>query len=246
MIVAFASAKSSPGVTTAVVALASMWPDGREVLLVEADPAGGDIAARLELPSDPGIVSLAAHGRRSIESDDVREHAQVLPGARAASAVLAPTSGEQAAVALMSMRGRLPTALAGLRGVDVLVDCGRLEGTSAAIDLASAADLLVWVTRPDVVEIHHLHARIAAVGRRQASAVLLVGDTPYNAAEVGAALELPVLGAIAVDGRAATALRGDGGGRSLDRSALFRSARAVAEVIVAVPEPTVDVEERSA
>ena len=46
-LIGFTSAKGSPGVTTSALALTLCWhhATGRTALLVEADPAGGDIAA---------------------------------------------------------------------------------------------------------------------------------------------------------------------------------------------------------
>src|SRR5690242_12871160 len=43
MLIALTSAKGSPGVTTAALALALCWP--RPVVLAELDPAGGDVLA---------------------------------------------------------------------------------------------------------------------------------------------------------------------------------------------------------
>ena len=40
---AFGSARHSPGVTTSLLALAAAWPADRQVLVIEADPAGGDL-----------------------------------------------------------------------------------------------------------------------------------------------------------------------------------------------------------
>jgi hypothetical protein len=40
-LIALAADKGSPGVTTAAVALAAVWP--RRVRLAETDPAGGDL-----------------------------------------------------------------------------------------------------------------------------------------------------------------------------------------------------------
>ena len=63
-LVALASAKGSPGVTTASLVFGALWP--RQVLLAECDPAGGDVAIRMTAPagaplgSDRGLVSLAA------------------------------------------------------------------------------------------------------------------------------------------------------------------------------------------
>src|SRR5947209_19017441 len=73
---AFASVKASPGVTTLCQVLALAWPEDRAVVVVEADPAGGDLAARLELRAEPGLVSLAAAGRRGLTGAVVLEHAQ--------------------------------------------------------------------------------------------------------------------------------------------------------------------------
>src|SRR3982074_1468642 len=54
-LIAIASDKGAPGVTTAALALAAVWP--RPVLLAECDPAGGDLVYRFPAvgggPLDP-------------------------------------------------------------------------------------------------------------------------------------------------------------------------------------------------
>jgi len=45
-LIAFASVKGSPGVTTTVLALASVWPTSQHLIVAELDPAGGDLATR--------------------------------------------------------------------------------------------------------------------------------------------------------------------------------------------------------
>src|SRR5690349_8055088 len=59
-IIAFVSAKGSPGVTTTALACALSWD--RPVLLAECDPAGGDLLAgylgKLEIPP-MGLLQLA-------------------------------------------------------------------------------------------------------------------------------------------------------------------------------------------
>ncbi|HEV8165498.1 MAG TPA: hypothetical protein VGR74_13810, partial [Actinomycetota bacterium] len=77
-LLALAAAKASPGVTTTAVALAATWPAERGVLLVEADPGGGDLAAWFGLAVEPGLVSLAAARRSTPPS--VQGHTQPLPG----------------------------------------------------------------------------------------------------------------------------------------------------------------------
>jgi hypothetical protein len=63
--------------------------------------------------------------------------------------------------------------------------------------------------------------------------VVLIGERPYSAAEVEAAVGLKVIGVLADDDRAAAMLNGEPGSASaLSRSSLVRSARGVARAIV--------------
>ena len=232
--IAFASAKGSPGVTTAVTALAAAWPAERALLVAEVDPSGGDLVVRLDLATEPGLVSLAAAGRRELGADRLIEHTQVLaaPGGAEGAVrrvLVAPVSAEQATVSLSALRGGLGRVLDEL-DLDVLVDCGRLDPSSPAFDLAVNASLLVMVARPVVAEVHHLSSRLASAKPRAVS-LLLVGDRPYSVAEVGATVGASPLGTLPVDVRAAAVLS-EGhphAGRVLRRAALLRDARALAE-----------------
>src|SRR2546430_9063892 len=83
-LVAVASDKGAPGVTTASVVLAAVWP--RPVLLAECDPAGGDLLYRFPAADggrlDPGrgLLSLAVAARRGLRPEQVWEHTQTLRG----------------------------------------------------------------------------------------------------------------------------------------------------------------------
>ena len=70
-LVAVASVKGAPGVTTTALALAAAWPaavdGGVRPVVVEADAAGGDVAARLGLPHAPGLLDVAVAARRPDE-----------------------------------------------------------------------------------------------------------------------------------------------------------------------------------
>src|ERR687892_746095 len=172
--VAFASAKASPGVTTAIAALAATWPAERDLVVAELDPSGGDLVVRFDLATEPGLVSLAAAGRRQLDRSTFVDHTQPLPFvARAGAAssedgadagtrrvLVGPVAADQAGAALAALRGGLPGVLSSLPA-DVLVDCGRLDPGSAAHDVASEADLLVVVARPVVGEVHHLASRVS-------------------------------------------------------------------------------------
>src|ERR687892_1308594 len=164
--VAFASAKASPGVTTAIAALAATWPAERDLVVAELDPSGGDLVVRFDLATEPGLVTLAASGRRDLGPETLLAHTQALPrlaedDGAARRVLTAPVSADQATAALTALRGGLPRALDAV-DADVLVDCGRLDPTSPAYDVAVGAQLLVMMTRPVVGEVHHLSARLAA------------------------------------------------------------------------------------
>lgn len=84
MLIAFASAKGSPGVTTTVNALGAIWP--HDVVVADFDPAGGDLALRHRDPEgeplDPerGLLSLAAAARRGVAEAHLAEHLQTADG----------------------------------------------------------------------------------------------------------------------------------------------------------------------
>jgi len=233
-VIAFASAKSSPGVTTTVTALAASWPAERDLHIVEVDPAGGDLVVRFEMPPEPGLVTLAATGRRDLSRDTYLAHTQALPSDVGADGpirriLLAPVAADQASAALGALRGGLPKVLASL-DADVLVDCGRLDPYSPAFDVATQADLLVVVARPILSEIHHLASRLPTINAR-ATSLLAIGDKPYGVSDVATVVGATPLGTIPMDDRAAQALTlgHPHGLRVLRRSRLLRDARSVAE-----------------
>lgn len=220
-VIVVATAKHSPGATTTALALAdAASAGGRPVVVVEADPAGGDVAARFGLSTDPGLVSLAAAARRDVTSRTLDEHTQVLPsGVRA---VVAPTSVDQAAAALRALADAGPALWAGR---DVVIDVGRLDPSSPALFLAAAAGQVVWVTRPTVEGVEHVRSRAAALRGVCRSVVVLVGERPYTARDVTAAIGLPVVGVLADDSRGAAAVAT--ASRAAWASVLARSARSV-------------------
>ena len=65
-VIAFTSAKGSPGVSTVVLGLGAVWTQAqpeRRVLVVEADPAGGEAAVGLlqgRVDASRGLLALAA------------------------------------------------------------------------------------------------------------------------------------------------------------------------------------------
>ena len=156
-LIALASVKSSPGVTTAALALASAWKAERR-LLVEADPSGGDLGLWLGLPAAAGLAGLAAAARHGHEAGLPWRYARELAGGT--HLITAPAGAEQAAVCVAALTAAgLPQELAA--GPEpALADCGRLYPGSPALAVAAAAAVTLLVVRPRVSELAHLEPRI--------------------------------------------------------------------------------------
>jgi MinD-like ATPase involved in chromosome partitioning or flagellar assembly len=229
-VLALASVKHSPGVTTAGLALAAAWSSDTNAVLVEADPAGGDLAARLGLALDPGLVSLAAAGRHQAAVLDIGAHTQPMPAG--GLVLVGPTAPEQAVAAVAGLGARVPEAIT-RTGTHAVIDCGRWYPGSPACPAWQSADLALVVAQPTVEGIEHIRARTVALTASAAGrlAVLLVGDRPYRPAEVEEVLALPVIGVIAIDPRGATAALSGAQAAAARRSSLVRSARTVLDRI---------------
>ena len=227
--VALASFKHSPGVTTAALALGVAA--GESSIVVEADPSGGDIAARAGLTLEPGAMTLAAAARHAGTRLDLDAHTQHLPAG--AAVLVSPPAPDLARAALATIGPRLTAAFDDLLG---FIDLGRADGLESVIERAPRADLLLLLAEPTVAGVEHLRARLAgAIEPRETQiAIVLVGDRPYRPAEVEATLGLPVLGSLAVDPRGVAALYGD---RAARRTLVARSARSVLDAILSLTTP---------
>ena len=160
-LVAFGANRSAPGVTTAVLALGAVWArDGRQPLVVEADPDGGVLVARFGLNAHPNLTELAGRSRAGLRPTDAWDHAQALPGGL--NAVVAHPSAEQTHAALRAGAARIGEHLAGLDHTDVLLDAGHLGPASPSLALLDSAALTVLVLRPRLDEITALAQRLPA------------------------------------------------------------------------------------
>jgi MinD-like ATPase involved in chromosome partitioning or flagellar assembly len=232
-LIALASVKSSPGVTTTALALAAGWKSAQRRLLVEADPSGGDLGLWLGLPAAPGLAGLAAAARHAHDASLPWEHARELAGGT--RLVTAPAGAKQAAacVAALTAAG-LPAELAA-SGDPVLADCGRLDPGSPALPLAAAAAVTILVVRPRVSELAHLEPAIRDLEQAGLRLALLLApgtrqppEPCYPAGEIAAALGVPVRAGLPADPRAAAQLaRHAGDPRPSRRLPLLREAAAI-------------------
>lgn len=236
-LIALASVKSSPGVTTTALALASVWKAERR-LLVEADPSGGDLGLWLGLLADSGLAGLAAAARHGHEAGLPWRHARELAGGT--HLVTAPAGAEQAAacVAALAATGLAQELAAGEE--PALADCGRLYPGSPALAVAAAAQVTLLVVRPRVSELAHLEPRVR--GLEQAGLRLAVvlapdgrrppGEPTYPADEIARVLGVRVQATLPVDPRALEQLaRRTGDPGPARRLRLLREAAAVTEAL---------------
>jgi hypothetical protein len=215
-------------VSTVLQLIASSLGDAAAVpVVVEADAAGGVLAARYELSLTPGFVTLAESLRKS-ETPPLLDHAQRLPSG-VACVPLSPSA--TAAGAQMRSAGPYLGPYLADSGHPVLLDAGTIVPDGKAVPALTAADLLLWFVRPIREELLVLRHRLAECSQPENVAIVLVGDTPYNASQVAEALEVPVLHTLPLDRRGATAVNLGGDDRYLRRSPLARSCTQLASLI---------------
>jgi MinD-like ATPase involved in chromosome partitioning or flagellar assembly len=242
MLVAVLSVKGSPGVTTFSVALAARWPAPARTLLVEADPSGGDIGMRFSLASSPGLVSLAAAARRSVDPALLWQHAQALPGGL--PVVTAPPDADRARTALSALASDASAGVsilrvtAGAPDTVVIVDCGRIDPGSPVIPFVRSADAMILLTRAHADDLAHLARRLPALGGWAPHPVMLLVGEGYSVAEVARELGVPPLGRVPDDPPGAAVLCGRPSALRWARSgpahsALGQVAHKVANVLVA-------------
>jgi hypothetical protein len=238
MLLCLSSVKGSPGVTTTALAVAARWPASWRRVLVEADPAGGDLAARYGLALTPGLASLAAAARDTTDPELVWEHAQQLPGGLAV--VAGPTRADQAHAALAAICGADGRAglLGGFTGrgdVVAIVDCGRLDPDTPLGGVVAAADQLLLLARPHADELAHLAARATELVAGRARTRLLLIGAGYPPNEVAREVGMGVLAHLPHDPRTAAALCGHATRHARQRARLARAATRIAAELAIDP-----------
>lgn len=210
-VIALASAKGAPGVTTTALALTLTWP--RPALLVEADLAGSSILSgyfRGYVPHDRGLRQLAilhSHGEfdqrlteQLIHLGDSDSTMRFLPG----------IAGARHVPALMNLWSDLTRYLVSLDrgGIDVIVDLGRLAGAGdpreVLLKLSDQVLLCTSSRMPDILvtrEMARVHVPEDPAVRELSNMSLLVigGGRPYSTSEIATAIGLANAGEIAWD-----------------------------------------------
>lgn len=237
MLVGLVSAKGSPGVTTAALALAAVWP--RPALMVDADPFGGDVRAGLGCGSWPPAAGLveAVVDLRSTAPEAALIRRVHRPAAWAPPVLAGLGCVGQASTLPWSQLGH---ALATFPDADVIADCGRFAVADGITPLLRSCHVLVVVTHSSLAAVRSA-ARIAPLlqeelgvpaGDGRVGVLAVRPDDPYSASEIAAACRTPLIGELPDDPRAAGVWSdGDRPARGFRRSPLQRGATRVAATL---------------
>jgi len=242
--VAVVAGKAAPGATT--VANALTLAVSEPVLLIDADPAGGDVVPGL-LPgragTDTGLLSWLVATRHLTAIDATAllpQHALSLPEAGDAWVLAGLQRPSQAAMLSSGGWSRLATAVercGPVLGRTVVVDVGRL-GEGSGWPVVDVCDVLLLVVRPTARSVQGASTAIELLRRRLGDLdrvrIVVNGAGPYTPAQVGEALEFeradhvdqipadPRAAASLVDGSTATVF-------GLVRTRLVRAAAQLAD-----------------
>lgn len=228
--------------TTTSVALAVSWPATDDVLLMEADPKGGDLAAWFDMPIAPSLSTVVT---RVLDGSwpAIERLTRVAPvGLRV---LPAPVGAAEAHQAVAESAKSLVVTLASLRTPVVIADLGDVPTRADPHPFLGVASTAVVVHRQSsqsaraaAVRLQRLADQITALDAAAPSIfVALVGAVPFGPDEVAGFLsagsvDVTVV-ALPTDPLAAAVMAGRAGvsARRLGRLPLMRSAQHLAGVI---------------
>lgn len=225
------------GCTTTSLGLAAAWPHAEPCMVAEFDPAGGCLAAWLDVPRSPGLAEIAASSSPGSWS---AIEAMVQHAASGVDVLVAPTRAVEAAAVVHAAATSVLPVLSALDSVVVIADGGRLRGGLSA--LVGQAGLVVIAHRQ-----HRGSAAAAALGfervadlasqlavRSIPTVVAMIGASPYGVDEVARFVEVDTVVPLADDPWAAAILAGRAGSTvRFRRSPLMRSFTMLAGVVSA-------------
>ena len=232
--------------TTTAVALAAAWPLHDDVVLVEADPTGGDLAAWFDLPESPSL-STAVTQVTDGSWPEIEALTRLAPsGLRV---LPAPVRRAEADQAVSEAARSLAPTLANLRSPVAIADIGAIS-TARPNPFADTASVTVAVHRQSpqspraaAVRLQRFADALGALATNTATTtatgplvVAVVGSSPFDVREIESFL-VDTTGAsqlvgLPVDDLTAAVLAGRRGvsERRLARLPLMRAARDLAAV----------------
>ena len=204
------STQGSPGASTTAMHLAANWAsEGREILLIEADPAGGSLSHNLGIQFTPGSASYVASGL-PVQSNHLIDHAQdvLFENLHVMPAPASPTGARGIFNTFADFSEELRTISE--NEMAVIIDGGRITTDTAASGLTTGAAGIVVVCRNNsqMSSLEHLKDMLAAglgEGGPQGCAVT-VGKSPLSPEEWQESCGLTFCGSIDIVADMATDL----------------------------------------
>ena len=227
--------------TTTSVALASSWPISDDIVLVEADPAGGDMAAWFDMPVAPSLSTVVTRVLDGAWPEIERLTRLAPSGLRV---IPAPArAGEARQAVEESARSLLPT-LASLRSPITIADTGALATSPAAHPVVRAAAVTIVVHRQSpqsspaaAVRLQRLADQLESLASSASAIVVaVIGAAPFTIDEIESFLSdnvgINAVAGLPVDDLAASVFGGRAGvsERRLARLPLMKAARGLALV----------------
>jgi hypothetical protein len=202
MLVTVSTVKGAPGGTTIAFLLAQALaasPQGPEpCVLLECDPAGGDLARCLDLLGIPGLASLALAARHGLTIDVLLSHSQAVPGSPGLGVVpgiAGPEQGRAVQWLLSDLAGLLADP-----AIRAVVDLGRFHYDDCADQLRAVAAANLVVTSDDVASLLHARSAVESAGRSDLTIELVVaGQRSHRLDQVARATRAPVVGTVRHD-----------------------------------------------
>jgi hypothetical protein len=241
---ALLSAGGSPGVTTAAIALALTWPG--PVVVAETDPSGGDVLAGFfagHVPGNRGLLNVA-HEATNVEAAAAAVTSQLLALDEAGTRRVLPGLADPRHAATLNATWHLLAAAIAAQPVDVIADCGRLDGGPGQEQVLRVAGQIVLILRPNLRQAAAARPRVEMLTQLKGShagqvSLLVTGPGSLVPKELSRALGVPLLGALPDDAKAALVLSdGVGARRGVEASPLVRAAGATARRLVRLGKPT--------
>ena len=227
--------------TTTTVALASAWPVADDVVVIEADAKGGDLAAWFDMPVAPSLSTVVTRVLDGAWPDVERLTRLADSGLRLIPAPSRP--GEAAQAVSESARSLVPT-LASLRSPVTIVDAGGLPASPASHPFVGPAAVTIVVhrqstqsSRAAAVRLQRLADQLAGYAASPSALIVaVIGAAPFDLGEIETfladAVGVNAIVGLPVDELAAAVFGGRTGvsERRLARLPLVKAARDLAVV----------------
>lgn len=175
--------------TTTTLALAAAWPVFDDVIVVEADPSGGDLAAWLDMPVTPSLSTVVTRVVDGAWPEVERLTRLADSGIRL---IPAPARAGEAGQAVGESARALVSTLASLRTPTTLADTGSVHVSPAAHPFVGSAAVHVIVHRQSsqspgaaAVRLQRLAERLEAFAATPSALIVaVIGGAPFDLGEI--------------------------------------------------------------